>query len=161
MSKIAIQETTLPGVGVRHEFTTDSGERIGVITHHAGNRDVLVYDKADPDICRVSLRLTEQEANQFGQFLGSSEVVQTFSNLTQSVAGLSIDWIPIKTDWDCAGQSINQLGLHRTGVNIVAVIRNEQTIAAPSSDFQLWSGDTAVVIGTTEGIQKTYDVMHG
>ena len=52
MSKINIQETTLPGVGVRHEFTTDNGDRIGVITHHAGNRDVLVYDKMDPDIAR-------------------------------------------------------------------------------------------------------------
>ena len=105
--------------------------------------------------------MTEQEANQFGQFLGSSTVTQTFANLAQSIAGLSIDWIPIRNDWECAGHSINELGLHKTGVNIVAVIRNGQTIPAPPSNFQLWSGDTVVVIGPTEGIQSTYDVMHG
>lgn len=161
MTEIKIEETNLPGVGVRHEFSTDVGERIGVITHHAGNRDILVYDKDDPDICRLSLRLTEMESNQLGQFLGSSTVIKTFENLAQSVAGLKIDWIPIKNDWDCAGHTINELGLHKTGVNIVAVIRNGQTIAAPKSDFQLWSGDTAIVVGSSDGIQHTYDVMHG
>lgn len=161
MSQIEIEETNLPGVGVRHEFSTDNGERVGVITHHSGQRDMLVYDKHDPDICRVSLRLTEGEANQLGQFLGSSKVTQTFANLTQSIAGLSLDWIPIRTDWDCNGHSIEELGLHKTGVSIVAVIRNGQTIPAPASDFQLWSGDTAIVVGTADGIQQTYDDMHG
>ena len=161
MTQIKIEETQLPGVGVRHEFSTDAGERIGVITHHAGNRDILVYDKDDPDICRLSLRVTEQEANQLGEFLGSSQVVQTFSNLAQTIDGLHLDWIPIKNDWECAGHSIDELGLHKTGVNIVAIIRNGQTIPAPSSDFQVWSGDTALVIGTAAGIQQTYDLMHG
>ncbi|MGB7339972.1 MAG: cation:proton antiporter regulatory subunit [Phototrophicaceae bacterium] len=161
MTKLQILETTLPGVGVRHEFSTDNSDRIGVITHHSGQRDVLVYDKDDPDICRLSLRLTEQESNQLGQFLGSSKVTQTFTNLAQEISGLSIDWIPIRNDWDCAGHTIDELGLHKTGVNIVAVIRNGQTIAAPNSDFQLWSGDMAVVIGSPQGIQQTYDVMHG
>lgn len=161
MTQLKIEETQLPGVGIRHEFATDIGERVGVISHHSGQRDVLVYDKNDPDICRLSLRLTEQEANQLGVMLGASQVTQSINNLSQSIAGLSIDWIPIRTDWECAGHSIDELGLHKTGVNIVAVIRNGQTIPAPASTFQLWSGDTAVVIGTTDGIQKTYDVMHG
>lgn len=161
MSQLEIKETQLPGVGVRHEFDTDNGERVGVITHHSGQRDMLVYDKSDPDICRLSLRLTEAEASQLGQLLGGSKVTQTFSNLAQSISGITIDWIPIRREWECAGHSIDELGLHKTGVNIVAVIRNGETIPAPHSDFQLWSGDTAVVIGTTDGIQKTYDVMHG
>lgn len=161
MSDLTITETTLPGVGVRHEYKTDTGEQIGVITHHSGQRDLLVYDKDDPDICRLSLHLTEQEAGQLGRLLGASQVTQTFTNLAQSVAGLTIDWIPIRSDWDCAGQTINELGLHETGINIVAVIRNNETIPAPASTFQLWSGDTVVVVGTVEGIQKTYDTMHG
>ena len=161
MAKIEIQETTLPGVGVRHEFSIDDGERIGVITHHSGQRDVLVYDKVDPDICRISVRMTEREAGQLGQLLGASQVTQTFANLSQTVAGLTIDWIPIRSDWECAGHSISEVNFTAVGVLIVAVIRNEQTIPTPKANFQLWSGDTVVVIGKPEGIQQVYNDLHG
>lgn len=162
MVQIKIEETQLPGVGVRHEFSTDNGERIGVITHHSGQRDMLVYDKDDPDICRLSLRMTEQEAGQLGRLLGASEVAKTFANLAQDVAGLSIDWIPIRSDWECNGRTIEAVGMRqKTGVTIIAVIRNGQTIPSPGPDFQLWSGDTVVIIGTSADIQKAYDEMHG
>jgi K+/H+ antiporter YhaU regulatory subunit KhtT len=31
-----VKETTLPGVGVRHEFVTHGGDRMGTITHRSG-----------------------------------------------------------------------------------------------------------------------------
>jgi TrkA domain protein len=33
-----IEETLLPGVGVRHEFTTAAGERLTLLTHRTGRR---------------------------------------------------------------------------------------------------------------------------
>ncbi|MGH2814647.1 MAG: TrkA C-terminal domain-containing protein [Actinomycetota bacterium] len=44
-----IQETNLPGVGLRHDFTTRAGRQLGVVTHRTGRRDLLVYDREDPD----------------------------------------------------------------------------------------------------------------
>ena len=46
-----VRETKLPGVGVRHEFTTADGTDIGVLVHHDGRREILVYDSDDPDAC--------------------------------------------------------------------------------------------------------------
>ena len=46
-----IRETQLPGVGVRHEFTTDSGQALGVISHRGGRKEILIYDRDDPDAC--------------------------------------------------------------------------------------------------------------
>ena len=46
-----VRETKLPGVGVRHEFTTDDGTDLGVLVHHDGRREILVYDSDDPDAC--------------------------------------------------------------------------------------------------------------
>ena len=31
-----IQETTLPGVGLRHDFTTHAGCRLGVVSYRTG-----------------------------------------------------------------------------------------------------------------------------
>jgi TrkA domain protein len=44
-----IQETALPGVGLRHDFTTRAGRQLGVVTHRTGRRDLLLYDRDDPD----------------------------------------------------------------------------------------------------------------
>ena len=50
-----VREIKLPGVGVRHEFTTDAGQDIGVLVRHDGRREILVYDSDDPDACRHQL----------------------------------------------------------------------------------------------------------
>ena len=42
-----VTETPLPGVGVRFEFTSGAGERVGVLVHRGGRRELMVYDAAD------------------------------------------------------------------------------------------------------------------
>ena len=44
-----IEETELPGVGVRREFTTRAGMRLGVIQTRSGRRDLLLFDLDVPD----------------------------------------------------------------------------------------------------------------
>ena len=53
-----VTETQLPGVGVRHEFVTAGGERVAVLSHRTGRREIAVYDRADPDACTTVLHLT-------------------------------------------------------------------------------------------------------
>jgi len=156
-----IEETNLPGVGIRHDFETESGERIGVITHHTGKRDLLLYDRNDPDICQSVVDLTEDEARTFGEMLGASQVTRSLNNLQQSLGGLVIDWIPIRNDWECNGHTLAEVNLSKTGVLVVAVIRNGETIPMPSADFQIFSGDTAVVVGEPDGIRQAGELMHG
>ena len=67
-----IEETNLPGIGVRYDFETRGGDRIGVIVHESGERDLLVYDHSDPDACRP-VRLSEEDMLHLGEILGLSE----------------------------------------------------------------------------------------
>jgi TrkA domain protein len=46
---VDVNQTPLPGVGLRYDFTTRSGRQIGVVSHRSGRRDLLVYDRKDPD----------------------------------------------------------------------------------------------------------------
>jgi TrkA domain protein len=55
-----IQETTLPGVGLRHDFTTRDGRRLGVVSYRSGRRDLLLYDPDDVDTCQEVIRLTQE-----------------------------------------------------------------------------------------------------
>ena len=57
-----IQEVNLPGVGVRYEFETAEGKRIGVISHRSGLREVYVSRSDDPDELQRVLGLSSADA---------------------------------------------------------------------------------------------------
>lgn len=89
------EQTLLPGVGVRHDFVTDSGRRIGVITRPRGRRELLVYRDDDPDSCLVTLHLEEPDQVALVELLGGSQVTEALTELQQRVEGLAIDWLGI------------------------------------------------------------------
>jgi TrkA domain protein len=150
-----VEETQLPGVGVRHDFVTRRGERVGMITHRTGHRELLIYDQEDPDSCREALRLEEDEVRTLSDMLGGSPVTEHLSELEQSVEGLTIDWVKVGRNSACSGRTIGDLGLGTdVSASIVAILRDGQSIPTPQHDFQLHEGDTAVVVGTTEGARE-------
>ena len=83
-------ETKLPGVGVRHDFVTEDGERVGVIVHRTGRREIVVYDSDDPDACSPMLDLSSTDTRVLGELLGTSQVSQTVGAVQQELDGLAI-----------------------------------------------------------------------
>ncbi|MFI7215308.1 potassium transporter TrkA [Micromonospora maritima] len=70
-----VERTTLPGVGVRHAFTTEQGRRIAVIEYRVGGRrDVVHDDPTDPDRM-IGVTLTAAEASALATLLGFPELV--------------------------------------------------------------------------------------
>lgn len=155
-----IEQTKLPGVGVRHDFMTRSGARVGVVTHRTGYRELLIYDREDPDSCEETLRLEEDDSRALAEMLGGSRVSDALAGIQQEVEGLVIDWLPIEASSHCAGDTIGEHEVRaRTGVSIVAVVRDDKTFPAPGPDFRFEVGDTAVVVGTAEGIKAASELM--
>jgi TrkA domain protein len=73
----------------------------------------------------------------------------------QRVEGLTIDWLRIQPGSAAAGKSLQDLHVRaETGVSVVAVIRNGDTVPSPAGDYVLEAGDTAVVVGLPEGIER-------
>jgi TrkA domain protein len=155
-----IEETQLPGVGMRHDFVTQEGERIGVITHRGGRKELLVYDHDDPDTCRTTIRLEDDDIHALAELLGGSEVTEHLTGL-QQVEGVTIDWLPIADASRCARHSIGEFMKGESGVSIVAIVRSGQTIPAPPPDFELQPGDTAVAVGTPEGLKQAFARLQG
>ncbi|HWC25402.1 MAG TPA: hypothetical protein VG474_02360 [Solirubrobacteraceae bacterium] len=71
-----IDETLLPGIGVRHDFVTAAGTRIGVITYRDGRRELVVFAEDDPDECSVSIALDEDDARALADMLGGSQIIE-------------------------------------------------------------------------------------
>ena len=150
-----VRETVLPGVGVRHEFTTSAGERLAVLTHRSGRREVALYDRADPDACIAVVHLSAQDSRTVAELLGASQVSEALVAVQQQVEGLAIDWLTVDAESNFDGASIADLQIRtKTGVSVVAVIRGETTIAAPTPDARFEDGDVVVAVGTADGLSR-------
>lgn len=155
-----VQETALPGVGVRHEFTTQGGERLGTITHRSGKRDLLIFSKADPDACARTIRLEDEDADTLAEMLGAARVHQQQHKVQGELGGLTLDWLPISETWNCSGLSIADTGIFdQTGVAVVAVMRHGEPIPTPDGNFRLRAGDVAIVVGATRGIEEAQKLL--
>ncbi len=155
-----VRETKLPGVGVRHEFTTETGADVGVLVHHDGRREILVYDSDDPDRCSSIVSLSAADTRTIAELLGASRVTEAVAAVQQEIEGLAIEWIELATDSPATGATIGD-GMYRTktGSSIVAIIRDDQSIPAPGPEFALLAGDVIVAVGTAEGLASMRDLI--
>jgi TrkA domain protein len=155
-----VQEIPLPGVGVRHEFDTHGGDRVGVIVHRDGRREAVVYHRDDPDVCTTVLNLSADDARTMAELLGASQVSETVAAVRQQLEGLAIEWIEIPESSAAAGVSIRAGDYRtRTGASIVAVIRGDESVPAPDPDFTLAAGDVAVAVGTVNGLAGLRELL--
>ena len=156
-----VRETKLPGVGVRHDFTTDDGTDIGVLVHRDGRREILVYDTGDPDACSSLVSLSSSDSRTVSELLGASQVTEVVAVVQQNIEGLAIEWIEVTPTSSKGGTTIGD-GQYRTktGASVVAIIRDDQSIPAPGPDFELLTNDVIVAVGTSEGLTMLRDLIH-
>lgn len=161
-SMVKLDETSLPGVGLRYDFDGRFGKRVGVITHRDGRREIFVALKQDPDACAQSISLTEEESAVVADLLGGSTVTRRMEHQMQEIEGLAMDWLPLEAGSPFVNQLLGQTMMRtRTGASIVAIMRGGQAIPAPGPDFPLEAGDTVVVVGTANGVVRAAKLLGG
>jgi TrkA domain protein len=148
---VEIEQTALPGIGLRHEFTTRSGRRIGIVSHRTGRRDLVIYDPRDPDRACETVKLNDEEADALSELLGAPRIVQRLNELHRQVEGLVSQQLHIEAGSPYAGRPMGEARVRtRTGASIVAVVRAGRVIASPAPDFGLEAEDVVVVVGSPE-----------
>ena len=148
-----VKEVLLPGVGLRYEFDTRDGDRIGVIARLTGDFDVVMYAHDDPDRAQPVFHLTEGEAETLAQILGAPRIAERFADLTREVPGLNAGQVEIRLDSPFVDRLLGDTRARtRTGASIVAIVRDEDVLASPGPSEILRAGDVLVVIGTEDGI---------
>lgn len=157
-----IFETPLPGIGVRYQLTTAEGRQLGVVVRRDGNRDLLLYDAADPDSCRYDIELTPDESRALVELFGGSKVTERLVDLRYEVEGLSIEWVTMTAASPLTDRSIGDGQIRtRTGASVAAVIRADTSIPGPSPDFVLHDGDIVLVMGSVAGVDAAARLLVG
>lgn len=155
-----VKEVLLPGVGLRYEFTSYRGDRIGIVARRSGGFDVVQYGRDDPDEARPVLRLTDEEAEAVAQILGAPRIAERFTELTREVPGLKAGQIHIRAGSLFVDRPLGDTRARtRTGASIVAIVRDEDVLASPGPTDVLRAGDVLIVIGTEDGIAGVEQIV--
>lgn len=155
-------ETRLPGVGVRYEFETEAGERVGVVVRRDGLREVAVYDADDPDRCRASIAVGPAEAAVLVELLGGSKLTERLADLRHEVEGLAIEWVTMRDGIGLTGQSIGDGRIRTdTGASVVAVVRGTTSLPGPGPDFVFEPGDVVLVMGAADSVDRAVERLAG
>lgn len=157
---VRVEKSDLPGIGVRHDLVTARGRRIGVVTFRDGKRELSIFGLEDPDDCIVSIPITDPESSTLAELLGASVVLSKLTELTDEAAGLFTEHLLIPSDSKYAGRPLGDTKARtRTGVSIVAVVRNKNVIASPTPDYPLEAGDALIAVGTRRGLDSLAELI--
>jgi TrkA domain protein len=150
-----LEETLLPGVGVRYELRTRSGHVVGVVVAREGGAEIAVYDRDDPDRATGLLRLDAEEADALAEVLGAPRLTQKFADLSREVPGLQSARIAVPPGSPFAGRPLGETRARTlTGCSIVAIVRDADVVPAPGPEDLLQAGDALVAIGSGTGLEQ-------
>lgn len=157
-----IFETKLPGVGMRYEFTTEAGDRVGVVVRRDGKRDVAIYDRVDPDSCRGTVELSEGDSGRLAELLGGTNIIERVDALRHTVEGLAIEWVTMPPARGLTNKTISDGKIRtRTSASVVAVIRGDHAVPGPGPNFEFIAGDVVLLMGDGEAVAAATTILTG
>jgi TrkA domain protein len=146
---VDLRETRLPGVGFKYAFRTAQGGRLSVIIHNDGQREIYYYRRQGDEEPSAVIELHDDEARQLGAILGGAyERPKIVEELEMALGELHIEWIPVPDTSPAIGRTLADCGLRaRTGVTVIAILREPEPISGAQPGDVIQQGDTLVAVG--------------
>ena len=145
---LQMNETRLPGVGVKYALPLAGGGRLSVILHNDGKRE-LYYFRPGDDEPRAVITLDDDEARGLGAVIGGvMERPKIVEELEMALGELAIEWVPVPAGSQAVGKTLADCGFRaRTGVTIIAILREPEPVSGAQPDDVIQEGDTLVTVG--------------
>jgi TrkA domain protein len=144
-----MRQTRLPGVGTKFSFVTGHGHRAAVIQHVDGTRELYVFRRRGDDEPAAVLQLEDEEARQIGAVLGGAyERPQIVDDLEMVFGELAIEWVEVPAESPAIGRTLAECAFRaRTGITIIAILREPDPVVGAQPSDRVESGDTLVAVG--------------
>jgi TrkA domain protein len=157
-----VREVDLPGVGKKFALTTSEGERLTIIIHNTGDRELYNF-RENEDFPFHALRLDDSESRKLSAILGGAYFQPTaVASMDMLLEQLAIEWVKTGKESRLAGKSIAELDVRKsTGASVLAILRGKQIVANPEPEEVFNVGDTAVIAGSREQVDRFLKFARG
>lgn len=150
-----ISEGNLPGVGRKFQVETASGDRLIIVIHDDGTREIYLYYRKHFEKAAAVVTLADSEARQIAGIIGGLTYVPKALPSTELVLeDLVLEWFTIEKNAACIGKTIRDLQARtQTGASIVSIIEpNREKRTNPEADTTLNENATLIIAGDRETI---------
>ncbi len=152
---MSIRETSLPGVGRKFQIETTNGDRLVIVIHDDGTRELYHFERKKPDRVASVVRLADSEARQIAGIIGGlTYVPKALPSAEIVLDDLLLEWFTIERGSACIGKSIRELQVRTaTGASIVSIIEPDRMKRInPEADTVLNEGATLILAGDRKTI---------
>jgi len=158
----AISESFLPGVGRKFQIETLSGDRLVIVIHDDGTRELYHFSRNNPDRVASVVTLADSEARQIAGIIGGlTYVPKALPSAEIVLDDLLLEWYTIEPGSVCIGKTIRDLHVRSaTGASIVSIIEPDRIKRInPEADTILNAGATLILAGDRRTITKLKQLL--
>lgn len=160
-----ISESNLPGVGRKFQVETNGGDKLVIVIHDDGNRELYHYTKKNLDKAASVLTLTDGEARQIAGIVGGLTYVPKALPTSEVVLDdLVLEWFVIEPRSVAIGRTIADMQARtKSGASIVSIIEpNHEKRVNPLPDTIINEGATLIIAGDRTNLNRLKKILvHG
>jgi len=152
-----IRDTRLPGVGHKFQIETVNGDRLVIVIHDDGTRELYHFSRKDPDRVASVVTLVDSEARQIAGIIGGlSYVPKALPSAEVVLDDLLLEWFTIPPGAASIGKTIKDLAARtQTGASIVSIIEpDHEKRTNPEANTKINEGATVILAGDRKTIGK-------
>lgn len=159
-----IRESDLPSIGKKYQVAADSGDKMVIVIHDDGRRDIFHFEDENSDEILSSVSLDDEEARQIGAIIGGMNYKpKALETLELALDELIIEWIKVEPHYKSVGRCIADLQVREiTGATVLAIVERHKQKINPGPDDIIAAHSTLVVAGVRNQIKALKELLiHG
>ena len=159
-----IKEIDLPGIGRKFQVNARSGDKLVIVVHDDGRREIHHFDNDDPEESVSMVTLDDTEARRVSGIIGGMAYMpKALESVDVAFDDMVFEWYKVESGSKAIGKTIGELHIRqKTGAMIIAVLKKDQRIVNPGPEQKIPEGATLVVIGDRKQVKKCKElILHG
>lgn len=157
-----IRESELPGIGYKYEIITKNQDKLVIVIHDDGRREIYHFDSDDHEEVLSNATFNDAEARQIAGIIGGMAYKpKALEKVEFAFDDIIIEWYQVEPNAPAVNKTIGEIDIRNNfGVNIIAIKKKAtQKSHNPGSETVIEAGDTLVVSGERQQVKELIEKL--